>query len=74
MREAIIVLAVSATCLFTSPARSQETAPAPQVKSQLARGYRLRTANRNTDVLPAASSFLTSSAVSFLHLPPYLGI
>ena len=74
MREAMIVLAVSATCLFSSPARSQEAAPegaaavaapqpraaAPAVKSRLERGYRLRAAHRDSEAVSVFNGVLAA--------------
>ena len=65
MRYAMIVLAVSAACLYSSLARSQSPSPAqpaaaPQVKSQLERGYRLRAANRNSEALAAFNGALAA--------------
>ncbi|MFI5348430.1 MAG: tetratricopeptide repeat protein [Elusimicrobiota bacterium] len=59
MREAMIVLAFTATCLFSSPGRAQDTT-APQVKSQLERGYRLRAAHRSSEAVAAFNRVLAA--------------
>jgi tetratricopeptide (TPR) repeat protein len=69
MREVMIVLAMTAICGFSTPARAQEAAAAqggastqpkasPKVQAQLKRAYALRAAKKNVEALAAFKAVL----------------